>query len=762
MTDPAFIAAAIALGVLPGLALLYALHLDWSGPERAAASVGLSLALVACAAYAAEFFGLAVTPLPVLSLAALCCALVFLLRRWIPPGAAGADADADADAGPWWAPWLVLLLPLAIVARLEPVTTLPLIPPSLHDGLDHATWFRLIYETGSVNPHEVLAPPLGPDGSPTYYLWGFHAWLALLAHGSGLDPIAVLMHGTVLVSAAVPLSVYVFTAYLTGRGWTAMAAAALSLGFWWLPYQVWSWGGYPLLAGAIAALPLCRLTLSAVERLDLSGLLAAGVCGLGVLLIHPSQAWLALLIAAVVGTTLAAGRALPWRVAVPLLGLLGLTGAVLSLGGGLWEPLAEFMDRARTIGEASSRDPRFAFPLELYFGNRVQFPPGSRITFALLCVIGAAFALVRPRVRPLLMLHVVLTLMVPLAQHLTWVTSLWYHMPERLWYAQFAALPGLAAVGLAGVLDLLGTGLRRWVDPARWSWVAWPLALYLVMLGFGGAYDTWANVRLRHYALRNPNLTITDRRVLADFEWMRAHVPPDAVLFNAPADWGLPLPFTGHRTVFWSGGYALDPATNWNRLLSLLQRGDPFASHAAAELGALGIDHIYAASLDEALQARNRQPLDPAVLRDVAGLEMRYDSPTATVFRVRDDGADRLGLTDTDRILFEGFYPRESLNGGEWRWTRGRGRLRITAPPGECVMRIFGSDPDDYNLTLAGQPLQLTPRGFLLPAALVERGRFELEIGPAPGHAALVLEDDTRDLGVRVTDVTMACRDVPL
>jgi hypothetical protein len=760
MGDLPFVAAAIVWGLLPGLALLHAVDPDWSAVERVAAAAGISLAVVAFSAYGAELAGLPVAPTPVLILVALFCGVVFLLRRWLPRAAAAEGHAAEMpDARPSWAPWLVLLLPLAIVSRLEPVSTLPLLPPSLHDGLDHANWFRLIYETRSLNPHDVLAPPLGPDGTPTYYPWGLHAWLALVAHTSRLDPVAVLMQGMVLVSAVLPLSIYAFTAHLLGRGWTAVAAAALSLGFWWLPYQVWSWGGYPLLAGAVAALPLCRLALWAVERLHLAGLAAATVCGLGVLVIHPSQAMLALIVACVTGTTLAGSRALPWRAALPFMLLFALVGVVLSLGAGVWEPIGAFMETARVIGAEPSRDPRFAWPMELYFGNRVLFPIGSRVTFAALCAIGGAFAVVQRRARPFLVLHVVLSLLVPFAQHLTWLTGLWYHLPERLWYAQYASLPALAAVGIAGLLGLLAGALRRWIDLARWQYVTWPLALYLAMaIGFGRAYDTWEHTRLRTYALRNPNLTITDRRVLADFDWIRAHVPAGEILFNAPADWGLPLPFTGHRTVYWSGGYAIDPTTNWNRLLNLLRRGDPFASHAAAELAGLGVRYIYAASLDEALQDLNRQPLEPEVLRDAAAFEVLYESPTATILRVREEGGHGLGLRDSDRILFEGFYPIETLNGREWRWTMGHGRLQVTGPPsGECFLRVLGSDPDAYVITLGERTIELTPLGFRLPAGLDEPGRFEIEIGPAPGHAPQAAPGDPRDLGVRVTDVWLAC-----
>lgn len=754
MLDPAIVAAAAAWGLLPGLALLAAIGSRWSGAERVAAAPGLSLALVSLSAYTAEFLGLAVAPLQVIALATLVCGAALLLRRLASQSSVALRIEAATDLRFTWVPWLVLLLPLAILPRLEIVATLPLLPPSLHDGLDHANWFRLIYETRSLNPHEVLAPPLAADGSPSYYPWGLHGWLALVAHTPSLDPVAVLMQGLVLISAVLPLSVYVFTAYLTGRGWTAMAAAVMSLVFWWLPFQVWSWGGYPLLAGAVAALPLCRLALDAVDDWRPAPLLAAGACGLGVLLIHPSQAMLTLMAATVVSVTLAAGRELPWRPAAVFVLALAGTGIVLAFGDGLWAPLAAFMERARTIGAAPSQDPRFAWPLALYFQNRMQFPDEGRFTFAALCLVGGIAAIFNRRHRPLVALHVAFSLLIPLAPYLTWTTSLWYHLPERLWYAQYACLPALAALGIAAVLRPIGLGLRRWIDLARWPFVAWPVALWLVMLAFGDAYDTWARGRLRQFALNNPHATVTDKRVAPDFEWIEAHVPRDAVIFNAPADWGLALPFTGRRTVFWSGGYAVDPQTDWHRFLLLLRREDPFASQGAAELAYRDVEYIYVGMFDGAFEVPTRLALNGSTLRSAQGLELLYESPTALVFGVRDERAEPLGLRDSARIRYEGFHAIESLGTREWRWSAPSARLHVTRPAGDCYVRIIGPDPETFTLSVAGVPLDFTPRGFRLPEGDVIAIDIALVAGApreSPGGG------ETRELGIRIRDVGLMC-----
>ncbi|HEX6361334.1 MAG TPA: DUF6541 family protein [Albitalea sp.] len=759
MDGVTFAAAIVLWGLAPGLLLLWAAGSGWSRVERSAAAGGLSIAVAACAAYAAEVIGLPVRPLPVGAVILVFCGGVFMVRRrWTAGTAAHPAWPADLPRGFRWAAWLVWLAPLAVVSQLGTVTAEALLPPSLHDGLDHANWFRLIYEIGSLDPHVVLAPPLTPAGEPTYYPWGMHAWAALVAQTTTLDPVVVLMRAMTAVSAALPLSVYVFTAHFTGRGWVAMGAALMSLVFWWLPYQVWGWGGYPLLAGAIAALPAARLALSAVDRRAPAAVAAAGLCLAGLLVIHPSQLFAALLIAAVVSATLAAGGLMRWRAAAPFAALFLAAGAAIVAGAAVWQPLADFLQRARDVSVVSAVDPRYRWPIATFFDTQFPLPQSARVWLAALAAAGAMAAVVNARLRPLLALHLVFGALVLLAQYQTWVTSLWYHLPERIWYAQAASLPALAAVGVGAGLQLIARAAGRWFDLWRWALLAWPVALFAVFSPMHETFVPWAKWRLYQAVHRNPHLAIADPRILPDFAWMRANIPAGEVIFNAPADWGLSLPFTGHRTVYWSGGFAVDPSTPWNELLALLRRGDPYTSHAGAELSALGIHYVYAARLSPVLERRGRDPLEGDKLRGAAAFERLYESPTALIMRIDDVRPALLGLQDSARVRFEGFYRLEQQGTRRWRWTDGRGRVYIAAPAGqgECFARVLGPVPATFEVRHNGAPLELTGAGYRIPPDARAGGTIELEIvspvSPPRDPAA-----DDRVLGVSVSNVAFSC-----
>jgi len=331
-------------------------------------------------------------------------------------------------------------------------------------------------------------------------------------------------------------------------------------------------------------------------------------------------------------------------------------------------------------------------------------------------------------------------------------------------------------MGVAGLFAVFErVRVQRFVLPGRVSLPSWlgyfggvkwvSLAWLLALLGLSAlvrpAYAEWASVRMFLFAQRNQQLTITDRRVLADFEWMRRNIPRGEVIFNAPADWGLPLPFTGHRTVFWAGGAAFDGALDWRALVSMLGRGGAHAAHAADDLSAMGIRYVYAGLLDPRLARNGRSRLDGRVLEGAPRLEMLYRSPTASVFRIIDDPrGELLGLNDSEQIRFEGFHVRERVGRVTWRWTDGRARLRIktgTPAAGECFVRIFGPDVGTYELRLGGAALEFTDRGYRFPPA--PAGDFvEVELlSEASIPAAAGTGTDERMLGRRVRNVSLDC-----
>jgi hypothetical protein len=246
--------------------------------------------------------------------------------------------------------------------------------------------------------------------------------------------------------------------------------------------------------------------------------------------------------------------------------------------------------------------------------------------------------------------------------------------------------------------------------------------------------------------------------VLADYAWMRANIPRGELIFNAPADWGLSLPFTGHRTVFWSGGFAVNPSVVWNDYVALMRRGDPFTSRAAAELSAQGIHYVYAARLSPALEEGGRLPLDTSVLRDAAALEVIYESPTAMVLRIDNVAPMMVGLRDSERVRFEGFYRIESIGSSEWRWTAGRGLVFFNAAGmagQQCFVRVLGPNPDEIDVRYHGARLEYTGRGYRILRDPADGAAVNIEILSAthtiPGSA------DERVLGVKVTNIGFVC-----
>ena len=761
MTDVSFAAAVVAWGVLPGLLLTGALGSRSRWVERLSASPGLSLALVAGSAYMAEAAGLPVAPVPVAGVIAAVTIVLWRVRVALgtsPPTPGPPASDEIFVEPPTAVAWLVLLLPLVVVGQLEPATRFLLLPPSMHDGLDHANYFRLIVELRSLDPAVLLAPPLNPDGSPGYYPLGMHAVLALVAQSASLEPTVALMRSLVLISAALPLSVYAFASTVMGRSWPALAAGAASLVFWWLPYQVWGWGGYPLLAGAVAALPVAALSASAAREARLAGLAAGAFAGIGLLVIHPSQAFAALIVAATLALTWAAARLASWRASAPFVLGLALAGLALTAGASAWLPLEAFLDKAADVGAKLSSDPRYAWPAGAYFGARSPLSAPVRTSLGLLAVVGAVVALGRRALWPLVTLHAAGSLLVAGAPYQTWWTSLWYHAPERIWYLQYASLPALAGIGVAAILAPVERLARRWIV-FPWKIVLWPAALSIVTVTLHQPFTAAAERQLFLYTQRNPNFTFTDRRVLSDFAWVRANVPAGSVLFNAPADWGLPLPFTGLRTVFWSGGYAIDPSVNWNQMLAMLRAGEPHASQAAAEIDRLGIRYVYAARLDPALEVGGRLPLSGEALEGIAGLERLYQSPTATIFRVRDEPTEWFGVRDSDRITFENFDRVQGTPGREWRWTDVGGTLRIrpAATAGSCHVRLFGPPIDTYIVVVDGRAVPPTPRGFPIPEGSLTGEPVDLEVRTVDTPSSGLAPDQPQPIGVRLTDVALRC-----
>jgi len=116
-----------------------------------------------------------------------------------------------------------------------------------------------------------------------------------------------------------------------------------------------------------------------------------------------------------------AGHALPLLVAVDQEG-----GRVARLREPwtVWPPMRAVgrtgsEDIARSVGAALAGDARYRWPLGLYFDNEARFPAVRQIVFGMLCSAGAVYALIIRSARPVLVLHLVFSLLIPLTPYQT-------------------------------------------------------------------------------------------------------------------------------------------------------------------------------------------------------------------------------------------------------------------------------------------------------------------------------------------------------
>jgi Family of unknown function (DUF6541) len=714
---------ALALwGLLPGYLLVRALGLGWSHVETLCAAPGLSLGAVSAAAYLSELAQARVSPLGVLPALVVIIALVHGLRSRFGPARAKIAPTRD----PAWVPWLVLAAPVAVFVMLGPMRTVPVLPPTLHDGLDHARYFRAILDHQSLDRFVLALPPFYVDGTPLFYPWGFHAWLALVGGTTSVAPMQAFSGGLLFVSCAIPLSVYAFTSRFLDRGFPSVASAWLMLFVWELPFEIWRWGGYALLAGAVALLPLARVSLSALSRP--APFFATALVAVGVLLIHPSQAMGALLIAAAVALCLAATRALPRRTALLWIGAVILVALGLSLGPRLWQPLREFAERAHRQGDLVMNQPVWDWPLGVY-GRPIR-PNDGRLWVFALAAFGGLVSLRKPEGRVFLVLHVLGSLMILLAHKQTWLTMLFYHEPERIWYLQFACLPALAALGLDTVV---GVVCRAKYALARRG-VVWPALAAFGFAVLGVPFYPRATGWLHHYA--RARLSFTDHRVLRDFDWVSHNVPAGETIFNAPADYGLGMPFTGRRFLFWPGGFTVAGEIDWRLVLRAFNRPEQNFPIGLGFLQNVGIHYVFAARY-----ADDRAPLYRESLDENPALARVYRSETASVYRIRRFWVHYFGIERSREMELDGFYPLEEKKNPDWRdvtteyrWTNGLGRVTVRRPenPGDaCRFVVSGPGIAPYRVFLNGTELGRTRFGFVMPSELLRDTTLVFEIRSA-------------------------------
>ena len=285
-------APVVGLGLLSTIGSLGdVVHLPWTIPWVAAASVAVSGAA--------------------------------LLMRWMlhrrfgAPSASSRPRASSASSSPtrslrsWWIYGAAGLVPAAVVGGsiwLHGTSGLTTVNQDW-DIPWHANMVRLIAESHQWNPH--LAGHLAyydtslASAPIRSYPMAFHAVLALVWPASGLTiPAFLNVFTLVLVAVQLPLSTMALTAVVLRSPLAVAAAGAISAWISVYPYDLlWRGPLIPFFAGMLMVGPFMLLATALSVRRHWPGLLAVGLAGIALIVVHPSLAFVAapLLLAWLVG-----------------------------------------------------------------------------------------------------------------------------------------------------------------------------------------------------------------------------------------------------------------------------------------------------------------------------------------------------------------------------------------------------------------------------------------------------------------------------
>ncbi|MEO8084280.1 MAG: DUF6541 family protein, partial [Ardenticatenales bacterium] len=276
------VALALALPVVPGLALLFACRAAPREPiARLGLAAGLGLAVIPLVWLFAPGFiqllfaqaqpGRITNSVWLLLLAA--GGIILAGRGWslgVPWALAGMDKtrtareltsadDAPAKTATIAALALVLVLAIQLAARWYAARTVTI--PLWADSVHHAMIAELFVRGGRL-PDSWL--PLAPLATFSYH-FGFHGYAAAVAQMTGLSATrAVVVVGQVLMVLQA-LTVAGLAAGLTRRPWAGVAAAIVVGGLGPMPGTYLTWGRYTQLAGQ-AVLPAAILATARAVR----------------------------------------------------------------------------------------------------------------------------------------------------------------------------------------------------------------------------------------------------------------------------------------------------------------------------------------------------------------------------------------------------------------------------------------------------------------------------------------------------------------
>ena len=566
----------LLLGTVPGLAVATLIQPRLPWVQRLAASPGLSAGAVGVTGLVFHQLHVGFMPATVLPVMVVLVAAAAVRQLRAPRSAAAAGHDP----GPGWAVAGVALLAGLVLAGISAFELSgDALPPST-DPAVHGAVAASIVQDRDVLP--VVPIPVNGSGFVRTQA-AFEATDALASELGAGGPANVMLPLALVSLLLLPLSVGVLTYRAVADRRAAALASLLCLGLIF-PARWVAFGDYPYLVDSTLVVPLILAVASCLEGESVgTGAVMTGAAILAIWVIHGTEIPTALVIGLPFWIAILVRRR---RAAVAGAAAV-LAGVAVGAVAGYLLTRAPTLPAGRASGPAVDQAVGYLATLRFRDLDALGVFLGwvlSVLTGVLLCA-GWVVLVQRRHARwllgsALLPVLCILDLAGPQLLHPVWVRIFPWSSLDRLSGMEFFAIPVIAAIGAAGLMELLpklgartGTGLPR--RSVAWSTVALAVVggggLLVGAIGTAGAESADVSTQVRVSA-----------RDVAVIQALAAAIPAGSVILNdGDVDAGQWVTALTRDTEAEPKSYAVSYPDDW-RLVALARAcSDPGGAEAA-------------------------------------------------------------------------------------------------------------------------------------------------------------------------------------
>lgn len=580
-----FLLALLAQVVVPGWLLVGRRLAGWDPPSRVYASVASGLLLQPLLALP---LSLVQVPLSGWLLAVLGGGLAVALDRCAAWRAAMADVASSLRPAGRGEGAVAAICAAALLAVVVAAFARFSAPPHLYDASNHAFMALRIATERTLAPARLFDAAHG--SLPLPYLLGWQVTAATGSDISRVAPYVACWYLAILGAALLPLALNLLwrAARLTPAATTLGALVAVAN--YWVPTNLFSWGGFGMILGLTLTPWVVVLARAAARRGGVAMGVAAAAAAVGLLHVHASEVYTAIILLAAVGPV---ADAAPAARSVRVRGLVAAAVVLLVLG------LLPVLRYTQTYATALAG---FAAAPRPTLGELWQDYLTAAAGYAPLLHWLAPLAWCGLLVKGLRRLAIAALAIVVVYAAWRWfadpvsglLTQPYYRQWPRLLYLLIFVVPALVGGVLARSF--------RWLRSGRPSGRGWRLAARAVIAACVAAVlllGTWPGLRLagRNVANQQPSAPFTAAdvdlaRQLADL------APLGGAVANLEADGSFWAMHVSGRDFLDPCGWALTPrhGPSWREVVPLLaQRPWPAGVRAMRERGVVWVlvsDHL--------------------------------------------------------------------------------------------------------------------------------------------------------------------------